>query len=83
MSESRWRNIARAIISRVIEETKGQSNKAVREALRKAYPFGERRHHPYKIWLDEIAVQMDSGPAIIIRDTRNAWNQVTEERARR
>ena len=28
-----------------------------RKALREAYPAGERKYHPYKVWLDEIARQ--------------------------
>jgi len=30
----------------------------VKAALRAAYPFGPREHHPYRIWLDEIRRQM-------------------------
>lgn len=52
-----WRDIARPIIHRVLEETRGQDEKNVREALRNAYPFGQRSLHPYKIWLSEIKVQ--------------------------
>jgi hypothetical protein len=32
--------------------------KATRARLREAYPFGERKYHPYKIWLDEIRRQL-------------------------
>lgn len=52
-----WRNIARPIIHQVLEETIGQDEKAIRGALRDAYPFGQRSLHPYKIWLDEIKIQ--------------------------
>src|SRR5579885_2310491 len=34
---------------------------AVRAALRAAYPFGPRKHHPYRIWLDEISRQRGLG----------------------
>jgi hypothetical protein len=52
-----WRDKARPIIARVLAETKGQSDDVIRKALREAYPFGEREYHPYKVWLDEIALQ--------------------------
>lgn len=54
---SHWRNKSRKIIHRVLEDTKGQDAKAIRKALRDAYPFGERAMHPYKIWLSEIQIQ--------------------------
>jgi hypothetical protein len=52
-----WRDIARPIITKVLEETRGQDDKAIRKALRDAYPWGERAHFPYTVWLDEIKVQ--------------------------
>ena len=52
-----WRDHARPIVARVLEKTKGQDEKAIRAALFEAYPFGQRKYHPYKIWLDEIRVQ--------------------------
>ena len=56
--KSYWREKARKVINKVMIETKGQDEKTVRKALSDAYPFGPRQYHPYKIWLDEIAVQM-------------------------
>lgn len=52
-----WRDHAAPIIAKVLEDTKGQDEKAIRKALYDAYPYGERCYHPYKIWLDEIKVQ--------------------------
>jgi hypothetical protein len=52
-----WRDSARPIIARVIEEVGLDDRKALRKALREAYPWQMRRNHPYKIWLDEIAIQ--------------------------
>lgn len=85
MSESRWRDRAGPIIARVLKETRGKSEKEIRAALREAYPFGERKYHPYKIWLDEIKRQRDGGQVpryVQIMDTRNAWNELTEARKR-
>jgi hypothetical protein len=52
-----WRQRAAPVIRGVLEDMKGKPEKEIRAALREAYPFGERRYHPYKVWLDEIRVQ--------------------------
>jgi hypothetical protein len=52
-----WRQAAAPIIAKVLTETTGQSESAIRKALRDAFPWGERAMHPYKIWLDEIRRQ--------------------------
>ena len=54
---SYWRKRAAPIIASVLAESKGKPEVEVSAALRAAYPFGPREHHPYKIWLDEIQVQ--------------------------
>ncbi len=65
-SESRWRNIAQPIISRVLANCNeaGADEKSILESLREAYPFGERKYHPYKIWLSEIAIQRGRKPKL-------------------
>ena len=55
---SGWRSRAAAVIASVIEEVGTEDEKALRKALREAYPFGPRKFHPYKIWLDEIKIQL-------------------------
>jgi hypothetical protein len=67
---SRWRASASPIIARVLEETKGRTEKEIREALKLAYPFGERAYYPYKIWLDEIRRQM-TGETTSLTKPRN------------
>lgn len=52
-----WRDSARPLIAKALEETKGKTEQEIRKALRDAYPWGERRMHPYKIWCDEIKKQ--------------------------
>jgi hypothetical protein len=54
---SHWRKLAAPVIARVLAETKGKTDAEVRAALRSAYPFGPREHHPYRIWLDEVRIQ--------------------------
>lgn len=52
-----WERKARAVINPTIAYLKrdiddGTSNETeLRRILSKKYPFGERLHHPYKIWL--------------------------------
>lgn len=55
---SKWRNKAAPIIARVIAEAGTADEKALRKALREAYPFGPYEYHPLKIWRDEIAFQL-------------------------
>lgn len=52
-----WRDIAKPIIAEVLKENEGKTDKEINKALREAYPFGERKYHPYKIWCSEINVQ--------------------------
>ena len=54
---SHWRRKATPIIAEVLAAMAGRPEHEIRAALRAAYPFGPRKHHPYKIWLDEIRVQ--------------------------
>lgn len=53
-----WRSRARSIIADVIHRVGTSDPKALRAALREAYPFGERKNHPYKIWCHEVRLQL-------------------------
>lgn len=64
LSQSNWRNAARPIIARVLEETRGEPEKIIKARLLEAYPFGQRQYHPYKIWCDEIARQRGKKPPL-------------------
>lgn len=57
MNESKWRAHAAPIIARVLRETAGKPEKEIKAALREAYPFGERKYWPYKMWCKEVRVQ--------------------------
>lgn len=57
---SSWRDRAAPIIRGVILEVGREDEKKLRKALFDAYPFGERKYTPYKIWLDEIKRQVGS-----------------------
>ena len=55
-----WREHCAPLIHEVLERTKGKPEKEIKAALHAAYPFGERKYHPYKIWLSEIKVQYEA-----------------------
>lgn len=56
-SGSYWRDKSRPIIAAVIATWDSEDEKELNKALYNAYPFGERRMYPYKVWLSEIALQ--------------------------
>ncbi len=55
---SYWRDKARPIVLGVIAANKDKPINDLRKALYEAYPFGDRKNHPYKIWLDECNAQL-------------------------
>ena len=56
--QSAWRAIAAPIIANIISTVGRDDPQALRRALREAYPWGERRMHPYRIWCNEIRRQL-------------------------
>lgn len=52
-----WRQQAAPIVASVIERVGKDDMKALRKALREAYPFGPKSQYPYKAWLAEIRRQ--------------------------
>ena len=59
-----WRDHCAPIIAKVIAEVGVGDEKKLREALRKAYPNGERRQFPYKVWCDEVRRQLKQPPKV-------------------
>lgn len=53
-----WREKARPVIAEVLAAHQGEDLKTIRRALKEAYPFGPRQHHPYQIWCDEVRSQL-------------------------
>ena len=74
-----WRDEARAVIERAYGygRMRGLEGTALRKHINAAYPFGERKYHPYKIWCDELNKQLGS----VRKGTRgereklDAWNK--------
>lgn len=56
--KSYWRTHSQEVIKKVIAENKGKSEAEIKKTISEAYPFGERKYHPYKIWLDEVKIQI-------------------------
>lgn len=52
-NESRYRLHARAVIAKVMAETKGEPVEEIRKALRAAYPFQAKMGFAYKCWCSE------------------------------
>jgi hypothetical protein len=57
--DNSWRAIARPVIAAVIDRVGRGDDVALKRALYDAYPFGERKMWPYKVWLDEIKAQLN------------------------
>lgn len=58
-NESQWRRVANDVIDSVFGMLpRGATITDVRRALRLAYPFGEKKYHPYKMWLKVVRVQL-------------------------
>jgi hypothetical protein len=55
VSDSRWRNHAAPIIEAILAQRLQPGEE--KKALHDAYPFGERKMWPYKIWCNEIRRQ--------------------------
>lgn len=55
---SRWREHSRLVIERVIATHGTDDPEALRKAISAAYPFGQRRYYPYRIWLQEVHAAM-------------------------
>lgn len=58
MAGQTWREIARPIIRQALATIKVRGAKKKQRALRPFYPFRERRGWPYRVWLDEVRVQL-------------------------
>lgn len=55
---SYWRPTAQRVVRETIDRVGTADAKALRRALKEAYPFGMRRYWPYLVWRDEIKRQL-------------------------
>lgn len=66
-TESPWRLRSREVIQATLATLPvGTPLPEIRRALRAAYPFGERKYTPYRLWCSEVkkALQASKPPAI-------------------
>ena len=56
-----WRERAAPIVADVIARTGRENQKALRQALRDAYPFAVRYGYAYKAWCAEVKHQLGHG----------------------
>lgn len=54
MTQSRWREYSAQVIARVVADNPGLPEPELRKKISAAYPFGQRQHHPYKMWLSAV-----------------------------
>jgi hypothetical protein len=54
MTAAYWRRISNTIVLNTLKATDGMPESEIKKALVNAYPFGERKMYPYKIWLDSV-----------------------------
>jgi hypothetical protein len=51
----KWSKRARVVIDRIVAENPNATPDELFTLVNRAYPFGERAHHPYTIWRAEMA----------------------------
>jgi hypothetical protein len=67
-----WRESLAPIIAEVIEQNSGKSTKEKRKALRvRCAELGYDEYHPYKIWCDEVNIQLGLKPRTKARKQRS------------
>lgn len=49
-----WRKESHKVIAKVIADNPGATGPALKKLLSEAYPFGERKYWPYKVWCDAV-----------------------------
>lgn len=52
------RDHLRPQIAEVLARCEGLTLAETRKALREAWRYGPRKYHPYRIWLDEVRIQL-------------------------
>lgn len=62
-NDGHWRKVAAPIIAQAIAQyakpdVPHPKNRELRKALRDAYPFKYRRNWPYKVWCNEVKIQL-------------------------
>ena len=64
--KSKWRVISAEIIYKILKANPGKTDKEIKAIISEAYPFGERKYHPYKIWLNEVKKWMELRNSLVL-----------------
>ena len=56
--ESQWRTESRKVILSIMAAIGTKDMVLLKREISKAYPFGDRKYFPYKIWCDEVRKQL-------------------------
>jgi hypothetical protein len=60
---SPWRAMARRVIAKALADNpQAITYEQMRRVASNAYPFGERKNHPYKMWLTEVKLALKTVP---------------------
>lgn len=51
VADSRYAHAVTRLNTAFADVVRGTDEKALRRIARDVYPWGERKHHPYKMWL--------------------------------
>ncbi len=73
-----WRAEAAHVIAGVLQGCEGKTEAEIKSALFDAFPFGQRTHYPYKIWLDEIKRQRGLKQPLYSR-TKKVQQEITDK----
>jgi len=76
LSRSPWRQQATLVLARVLWATENATPSVRAKALRDAYPFGERRYWPYRVWLDQLARMTGRKPPLGTRRSSRSLDRV-------
>lgn len=69
-----WRAEARSILLALMDEQRPATAAEFRRAARAAYPWGERRMWPYRVWQEEVRALAHTIEALPTPDgVRNFW----------
>ena len=70
-----WRFAAQRVIASIEHDYRDKPLSDLKAALHEAYPFGQRRNYPYKIWCEEQRLAIARHPE---SQTKQAESAATE-----
>lgn len=68
-----WKTHSAVVIQRVIDANPTATTDELKKLVSDAYPFGERKYHPYKQWLKAVKEAFAEGEPVATESVRNMW----------